>query len=318
MENIDVLPGQHPNISEPPPEPQPRNKLGFAAMIIGIVAIVISFVPFVNLSVGLIGLVGLVLGIIGLTKNGQPKRQALTGVILSMVVAIVMTIVYSLMFASSLGESLEESFGAEWEIVEDDPFGGESLFDDEFSLAEETGMDEETGFDEVEWEPITEGELGPELGIADGVGAADSPLPLGTPMRIMGMRDWEYELVLGPTMLNANAYVAQADSGNKPPPEGQQYIAVDATITYIGPEAVSDGTSPSFSLGFAFSDGTDSPKKSLRDLKNVHESFTGYSLAQNESATVTYVRLVPSAEAENGMWKVTQSFWMRDVHFAVK
>lgn len=66
-------------------EKKQTNGLGVAAMVIGIIAFLLSCCR----GAGLLGIVGLVLGIVGLTKKNQGKGMATAGVILSSLAILV-------------------------------------------------------------------------------------------------------------------------------------------------------------------------------------------------------------------------------------
>jgi hypothetical protein len=76
--------------------------MGLAAMIIGIIAVVLGFIPFCGYFALLPAIVGLILGIVDVTKKSkaqQPKGQGMAGIILN-AVAIVVILVWTLIFAA--------------------------------------------------------------------------------------------------------------------------------------------------------------------------------------------------------------------------
>jgi len=77
--------------------------MGLAAMIIGIVAVVLGIIPGCGLVFGLPpAIVGLILGIVDVknkSKAQQPKGMGMAGVVLN-AVAIVFIIVWTLIFAA--------------------------------------------------------------------------------------------------------------------------------------------------------------------------------------------------------------------------
>lgn len=78
--------------------PKRGNGPGLAALIIGILAVVIAVIPFVNFFAFLLGPIGLIVGIVGLALAGRPRRMAAWGTILSAVsiaLACVLIIVYT-------------------------------------------------------------------------------------------------------------------------------------------------------------------------------------------------------------------------------
>jgi hypothetical protein len=77
--------------------PAPKNGLGTAALVLGIVGLLLAFIPVIGLIGGLLGIVGVIVGFIGRgkVKRGEATNGgvAMTGVILS-ILAILVTIAY--------------------------------------------------------------------------------------------------------------------------------------------------------------------------------------------------------------------------------
>lgn len=98
-------------ISNPPASPQPQstpkqsNGLGVAALVLGILAFIGSFIPFLNFGTGFIAFIGIVLGIIALVLKGRAKKAAIAGTILSvlaLILSIVLAIAYTAAFATAV------------------------------------------------------------------------------------------------------------------------------------------------------------------------------------------------------------------------
>jgi hypothetical protein len=87
----------------------PKNGIGLAALIVGIVSLLLAWVPFL----GLIGIVAVVLGIIGLrrvkARVATNKGMALAGLILGIlaVLAGIFWIVAAVFFAGTFGDTIE-------------------------------------------------------------------------------------------------------------------------------------------------------------------------------------------------------------------
>ena len=85
------------------------NGLGTAALALGIIGLILAFIPFVNFATGIIPLIGLILGLVGLGK--LPKGRAIAGVITSgvaLVMTIIMITVYMGIFFVAVGSAVEE------------------------------------------------------------------------------------------------------------------------------------------------------------------------------------------------------------------
>lgn len=98
----------------PPPSSSPRNGLGVAALVLGIIALVTSFF----LLGGLIGLVAVILGIVGLVRvrRGQANNSgmAIAGIVTG-ALAILIAIIIGVFLADNadeiedLGDCLEDA-----------------------------------------------------------------------------------------------------------------------------------------------------------------------------------------------------------------
>jgi len=76
--------------------------MGLAAMIIGIIAVVLGFIPFCGYFALLPAIVGLILGIVDVkqkSKTKQPKGQGMAGIVLN-AVAIIVILLWTLVFAA--------------------------------------------------------------------------------------------------------------------------------------------------------------------------------------------------------------------------
>ena len=91
-----------------PTAPNHKNGLGLAALIIGITAVVVSFLPLVSIVAFALGPVGVLVGVIGLVLADRPRRQAAWGTGLSAVsmgIAFVMIFVYAFGFLFAMSGS---------------------------------------------------------------------------------------------------------------------------------------------------------------------------------------------------------------------
>lgn len=214
-----------------------------------------------------------------------------------MILAVVLAIAYSVMFLSSVSSSLEEGF--QWE---------ETINESLEAPAEIVPT--EAASEAVEGTGTAEGP-----GLAAGEASINSPAALGTTMRIKGQSEFDFEIVLGPSMLNANNYVAQAGASNPAPPSGMQYVAVDVAATYIGSEGA--GT-PHFNVEHVSSDGVQTQHKDLwRKLKGASDRFDGVDIQAGAPRTATFVMLAKAGDMRSGKWVVIQPFWTVDHYFKV-
>ena len=84
--------------------------MGLAAMIIGIIAVVLGFIPFCGYFALLPAIVGLILGIVDVKKKSkaqQPKGQGMAGIALN-AVAIIVILLWTLVFAVGAAVTRDE------------------------------------------------------------------------------------------------------------------------------------------------------------------------------------------------------------------
>ncbi|MCS5723049.1 DUF4190 domain-containing protein [Herbiconiux sp. CPCC 203407] len=103
-----------PQPGQQPPGPQPGGTaLATTALILGIVTIVLAFVPILNLLAVFVGIAALVVGLIAVNRaRSRGKGKALTGAILGgvgTVLSIVLIVVYTVIGVSALVESVESN-----------------------------------------------------------------------------------------------------------------------------------------------------------------------------------------------------------------
>ncbi|MFG3493828.1 DUF4352 domain-containing protein [Streptomyces sp. NPDC047928] len=96
----------------PMPPQQPRNGLGVAALVVGIVGVVFGILPPTFWLGGVLGLLGLIFGVIGIgrARKGEAtnKGMALTGVITGSV-AMVLAIVWVIALAFVITEAVDQA-----------------------------------------------------------------------------------------------------------------------------------------------------------------------------------------------------------------
>ncbi|MHC4394881.1 MAG: hypothetical protein ACYS1A_04435 [Planctomycetota bacterium] len=83
--------------------------MGLAALIIGIVALVLGFVPLCGMIAIVPAVVGLILGIVDVKKRSkeqQPKGKGVAGIVLN-AAAIVVIIIWTLVFVASAPTMIE-------------------------------------------------------------------------------------------------------------------------------------------------------------------------------------------------------------------
>lgn len=97
------------------PAPQkPSNGLGVAALVLGIVAILFSFIPIINFVAYIAGILAVIFGIIALVKKA-PKGMPVTGLILGIVAIALASIINAITAAAvvSVSNSVDQAIASE-------------------------------------------------------------------------------------------------------------------------------------------------------------------------------------------------------------
>ncbi len=190
-------PYQQPYAPVPPPQTPPQKGAGLAiaSMVLGIIALLLCWIPVINNLAAVLAVVGLGLGIPALLRARRGasggKGLAITGLVTS-VLAIVLVIATQVFYASVLDE-VERSLDQE---LNGAPAG---------AVAPELV------------EPLTGEAAAP---VADVV-------PLGVPAQV-----GDYQVTVDAVQLDGNAAVAAANRFNEDPTG--QYVIAQLTVTYTG------------------------------------------------------------------------------------
>jgi hypothetical protein len=91
--------------------PEPRNGLGTAAMILGIIALALSWIPFVGFVGFICGLVGVGLGIGGLVRINKRRATNRTSAIIGTLLSVIAVIISIAVFVLA-ANALDDAFGA--------------------------------------------------------------------------------------------------------------------------------------------------------------------------------------------------------------
>ncbi|MES2034492.1 MAG: hypothetical protein V4466_09970 [Pseudomonadota bacterium] len=81
--------------------PRPANGLAIASLVLGVISVLIVWIPIIGLFGTLLALVGLVLGILGL--KGVTGRGLAIGGIVTSGISLVITVLYMLLFGALVG-----------------------------------------------------------------------------------------------------------------------------------------------------------------------------------------------------------------------
>ena len=204
MSHPPQAPYQQPYAPVPPPQTPPQKGAGLAiaSMVLGIIALLLSWVPVINNLAAVLAVVGLGLGIPALLRarrgTAGGKGLAITGLVTS-VLALVLVIATQVFYASVLDE-VERSLDEELNGAPADAVAPELI------------------------DPLTEEAPAP---------AADV-VPLGVPAQV-----GDYQVSVDAVQLDGDAAVAAANEFNEAPTG--QYVIAQLTVTYTGAEEGTPG-----------------------------------------------------------------------------
>lgn len=286
-----------------PGAPTKTNGLGIAALVVGVLSLLVCWIPFVGFVSVLGGIVAVVLGILGMrkAKDGQTggRGMSLAGLItgaVSLLVAVVIN-VFVIIGLNSLDSSLDDSL----QELEDSGF----LDETEGSVSGSDAADDTTTGDSG-----AEDEGGVEAGA---LGSRENPATPGTDVITFtedGQPTWE--VTLGAANVDAWTAVQAENEFNDPPADGNVHVLLPVSATYLGTET---GT-PAWDLTIAFvsADGRTFDQAYgviPDDLMNVSELYEG----GNGQGNVLFE--VPADAIEGATWSV-EAGWNSDrMFFAV-
>ncbi|MBQ4480830.1 MAG: hypothetical protein IJJ33_08750 [Victivallales bacterium] len=77
--------------------------MGVASLVIGIIAVILGFIPCVGQFAFIPAVLGIILGAVGIAsakKNNQPKGTAVAGLVLN-IIAVAVIVAWNLLFAAA-------------------------------------------------------------------------------------------------------------------------------------------------------------------------------------------------------------------------
>lgn len=144
----------------PPPGPPEKKGMAVTAMVLGIIAIVLSFIPVLGLISFLLGPLAVIFGIIALVQK-RGKGQAIAGIITG-AVGLIIVLIGTLLFGAailSLDEEMQRQEELEEQIEQDAEDAGEDDADieelEKEAEANDEGADDESTGEWVEVETLS-------------------------------------------------------------------------------------------------------------------------------------------------------------------
>ncbi|MCU1569685.1 MAG: hypothetical protein JWR33_426 [Naasia sp.] len=254
--------------TDPEATPRRANGLAIAALALGIIGLVLAFLPVVGVFGGFLAFVGLVLGAIALFLKGRAKGMAIVAVVVS-AIALIASIVIAFAYTAALVASVDDSLSNTPSVIASASPGASA------APADENASD---------------------------LGTRANPAPLGTTVSIEGGDGIDWEVTPTSSALDVTDQVKAANQFNEDPQPGNQYASLSVDVKYVGPNSgrpfeldfnFVSAAGRSFSGAFVSMDG---------QLSDVEELFTG------GEASGTVIVEVPAEEVEKGTWTVSYIF----------
>ena len=85
-----------------------NNGMGTAALVLGIIALVLSFIPVIGLLSWILAPLAIIFGIIGLNRAGAPRGGAVAGLVTGGI-ALVICLLWALAFGAAVGNAASEA-----------------------------------------------------------------------------------------------------------------------------------------------------------------------------------------------------------------
>jgi len=193
------------------PSSKQHDRVGLAALVVGVVALLLDAVPGLILVAWLPALVALGLGIAGLLRRNRPRWVAAVGVALGAAALVISTVV-----------------GAALAVTVVDEIGRSS------AAAAAAGSDQQAV-------PVD----------GAGAGASvDDPAPAGTAVDVTAWDGAVYSLSFGEPLWNADNAIRAENEYNAAPDTGMHYLIVPLTYTNTGATASVDPSYEAFGVSF--------------------------------------------------------------------
>ncbi|OUZ08374.1 hypothetical protein BHE97_14290 [Aeromicrobium sp. PE09-221] len=265
-----------PSAPGPQSPPPTKNTLGTIALVLALLGFLFACIPGA-LIVGWVLLpIAFILSLVALFQKRKRHGAAIAGLIVSIVGTVVGVVVFLVVVADAF----------------DDAFTQETTASS--SDTEDGGTDSSNAVDEEAGE----------------VGARDNPYPLGTEV---ASGDWA--VTVNTVNLAGNDVIAAENPFNEPPAEGNTFVIVNLTATYVGDDPA--GEMPMVIVEYVTSAGNS--VNSYDHMAVVPEQFDELSTLYNGASTTGNLAFeIPSEGAEGGVLAVQPDMLSEKVFFAVQ
>ncbi|KQM83941.1 DUF4190 domain-containing protein [Agromyces sp. Leaf222] len=266
---------------------EPRNTLGLAALIVGLVAIVLAAIPFAAFVAWLPALGAVGLGVAALvSKRSKRRGQGVAGLVLGIVaflLALIMSVVSAIWWATSSIEAAVEG----------------------------------AGFD-ASGEPYDEG-AAQDMQVVPGTteGYRADPFPIGETVEVTNLGEPYLSITIDEPDYDADAIIEAENEFNEAAPEGSSYVLVPVTVVYHDDASAPGAAASPWSdvvVSFETSDGLLVDE----DFSVIPQPFFDLpDLQPGETGTGNMAFVVPDDAVDDGTWLVNVG-WQAEFHYAAK
>ncbi|MDO4899191.1 hypothetical protein [Actinomyces sp.] len=272
----------------PPPTPAPvqmsaqRNTIGLIALICAIAGFILACIPGALIAGWILLPISFILGLVSLFQKGHTRWQGITAIVLS----IVGTAVAVLVFLVVASNALDDALGTSSDTVVSSTTDSASTD----GAGSNSNGKAPTGTD---------------------TGTRENPAALGSEIS-----SDEWKVVVNSVTFDATAEVIAENPFNDSPADGDEYILINYTVTYVGDDP--DGGMPAFvTVNYVTADGvtidgSDTLAVAPDEIDTLTTLYNGGSVTGNEAIAV------PSASAQDGVLAVQPGLLANKAFVAVK
>ncbi|WP_437583440.1 DUF4190 domain-containing protein [Paramicrobacterium sp. CJ85] len=246
------------------------------ALLLGIITVILAFVPIVGMVSWIAAIVGLVLGIIALARRLAGRGMAITGIVLSsvaVILSIVMTVVYMMA-------------GLVWAVL---AVQNSELNDDRPSATASPTP----------------------VGPTEGSGTEESPFVVGQTFEVPRSEGGSWSVTITSAELDANDQIDNPYTDGLPEDEIPQYALLEVTLEYDGEEP-SLVPLMELSFGYLSPTGDELWATPSSDIETPGTSFAELeSMDPGDSETVdVVVPVLPGGGSSDDAETVADGLWM--------
>lgn len=111
-------PADYPQGGYGQPPQRPGNGFGVAALVVGIIALLLAWIPVINIGAIVLGVIAVILGILGLRKKFAGRGMSIAGIVLGALAIIgsVIVLIATAAFVGLVEEEIQRTEGQEFSV----------------------------------------------------------------------------------------------------------------------------------------------------------------------------------------------------------